>query len=1019
MAILKILQFNCGGCYSSMCDFGQTLCENGNVALLQEPFTVDNGLRGLPLGMRSYVNKNGDSAIVINDSSLDCILMESLTNEFGICMQIKGSFGVIVLVSIYCKFGEPIEPYIEYIDAVRHQVHSLPCIIGMDANASSLMWHSKLNRHSAGYQSHYRGELLSEYFNTCGIIVLNEPSVYHTFDGPYGRSDIDITIANSAAMKYNYSWKVQPTWSTSDHNVIEISMTHHGLEAENTSLFAWHTKNVNWSQYSERIKMEAQQVSHTVFDALPIDIQISVIEKWIYQVNDDFLKKVKLTKFSKVKWWNAECRIKRSQMRRSKQKLYRSLRRNDTDIPLRIQNFKDARYDYKQFIIKVKENEWRDFVKDSSENNPWSHAYKICRGKKKTCSISELKIGDTFISDWGECAGKLLDSFFPQDNGDPFPDVNENLISDSLEEREIIEGISRIKCRRSPGMDGITGEMLLNTYKAIPDYFWSLYKKCIENSKFPDCWKIARVIVLLKSPLKDKSNPKSYRGISLLPVFGKLFEYIMINRLEELVANNEKQFGFRRNKSTIHAWRHVQNTVSNSTKKYVLGIAIDFVGAFDNLTWQCIIEHLNVIGCKDIKLWKSYFNSRKAIIVGSNARITKDVKRGCPQGSICGPFMWNMIMDLLLNQLEGVCQFSAYADDLFIMVEADSRTQLELNAATIMDIIQSWSVKVGVEVSKEKTQMILLKGKLSLSHTPNILINNTRIGYARELKYLGITIGERMSFLPHFKHLQGKLVCLAGMMRRILRTSWGYGKRAVRIIYNGLLVPCATYGAPIWYKFITNTIGFRRLMACQRVCLLSCLSVCKTVSTDALQVLMGAAPLDLVVCNLAFISRYKLGIRQDPCAWFTNEQLRDSGNFRKLLKEKMLSIWQDRWNQSSKGRITFQFIMNVKFALECNYFKFSLFTGFLLTGHGSLNEYLHKRRLASSASCHSCDEVEDVAHVLCKCPLYDDFRNLRNMSIDMVNNNYILLNVLSSKQSFYELERFAYRAFMRRKLLVR
>ena len=125
----------------------------------------------------------------------------------------------------------------------------------------------------------------------------------------------------------------------------------------------------------------------------------------------------------------------------------------------------------------------------------------------------------------------------------------------------------------------------------------------------------------------------------------------------------------------------------------------------------------------------------------------------------------------------------------------------------------------------------------------------------------------------------------------------------------------------------------------------------------------------------------------------------DSGNFRKLLKEE--SIWQDRWNQSSKGRINFEFITNVRFALECNYIKFSWFTGFLLT----LNEYLQKRGLASSASCHSCDEVEDVAHVLCKCPLYDDFRNLRNMSIALVNNNYMLLNVLCSKQSFYTLLR--------------
>ena len=61
-----------------------------------------------------------------------------------------------------------------------------------------------------------------------------------------------------------------------------------------------------------------------------------------------------------------------------------------------------------------------------------------------------------------------------------------------------------------------------------------------------------------------------------------------------------------------------------------------------------------------------------------------------------------MIMDILLNKHEGVCQFSAYADDLFIMVEANSRTQLKLSAATILNIIQSWSVKVGVDVSKQK-----------------------------------------------------------------------------------------------------------------------------------------------------------------------------------------------------------------------------------------------------------------------------------------------------------------------------
>ena len=50
-----------------------------------------------------------------------------------------------------------------------------------------------------------------------------------------------------------------------------------------------------------------------------------------------------------------------------------------------------------------------------------------------------------------------------------------------------------------------------------------------------------------------------------------------------------------------------------------------------------------------------------------------------------------------------------------------------------MDIIQSWSVKVGVDVSKEKTQVILLIGNLSLSHAPNILIDRL---IDRELKFI-------------------------------------------------------------------------------------------------------------------------------------------------------------------------------------------------------------------------------------------------------------------------------------------
>lgn len=62
--------------------------------------------------------------------------------------------------------------------------------------------------------------------------------------------------------------------------------------------------------------------------------------------------------------------------------------------------------------------------------------------------------------------------------------------------------------------------------------------------------------------------------------------------------------------------------------------------------------------------------------------------------------------------------------------------------------------------------------------------------------------------------------------------------------------------------------------------------------------------------------------------------------------------------------------------------------GFLLTGHGSLNAFLRKHNLASSASC-SCSALEEIAfHVLCGCPIYDDIRDLQRMELDKLLLNY-------------------------------
>ena len=65
---------------------------------------------------------------------------------------------------------------------------------------------------------------------------------------------------------------------------------------------------------------------------------------------------------------------------------------------------------------------------------------------------------------------------------------------------------------------------------------------------------------------------------------------------------NEAQHGFCGGRSTESAWRCVRGYVQGNECKYVLGMFVDFVGAFDNLECVRKIEKLKSACCEGIAL---------------------------------------------------------------------------------------------------------------------------------------------------------------------------------------------------------------------------------------------------------------------------------------------------------------------------------------------------------------------------------------------------------------------------------
>lgn len=72
---------------------------------------------------------------------------------------------------------------------------------------------------------------------------------------------------------------------------------------------------------------------------------------------------------------------------------------------------------------------------------------------------------------------------------------------------------------------------------------------------FPACLKLACVTPVFKAG--NRSDVSCYRLISVLPLFTKIFERCMANRLLSFITkystNISKQFGFQCGKSTLHA----------------------------------------------------------------------------------------------------------------------------------------------------------------------------------------------------------------------------------------------------------------------------------------------------------------------------------------------------------------------------------------------------------------------------------------------------------------------------------
>ena len=108
-----------------------------------------------------------------------------------------------------------------------------------------------------------------------------------------------------------------------------------------------------------------------------------------------------------------------------------------------------------------------------------------------------------------------------------------------------------LKNKLTAGTDEIPEYVVKQCIEQLKVPLANIYNASLESGNFPDKLKIAKVTPIhKKGDLRDVSN---YRSIAALPVFSKLLEKLMYNRLTAVIDRNEMlteaQHGFRTKKN--------------------------------------------------------------------------------------------------------------------------------------------------------------------------------------------------------------------------------------------------------------------------------------------------------------------------------------------------------------------------------------------------------------------------------------------------------------------------------------
>lgn len=511
-------------------------------------------------------------------------------------------------------------------------------------------------------------------------------------------------------------------------------------------------------------------------------------------------------------------------------------------------DYKDKKREFRK-RKRAAEKEWQESkyeeIKQAAELDIGEFYRKVRRMRKTGPTTTKLSYnGYEASTDDSVCElwGKYFTDLYAEQSDDSFSEefyheINSKVerclesyknfsvsgIENDITRDEIRYHMSTLKCGKAPGNDYITNEHLLNGGEQILKQLCKLFNLIIKTEYLPTTFRHGIIIPLYKGNNKDKTVPNSYRAVTLTSAIGKLFEKLLLCRIEKTLEQNSKtvpnrlQFGFVKGHGSIPAIYTLKEAINyylerNST---VYSAFLDNEKAFDRIWQDGLMYKLWNTGITG-KIWKIIYISYKSATahVQYNSRISNvfRIQRGVGQGRVMSAWLFALfINDLISHLIETKCGLIVGSLHIPSILLADDTTLISTTKnglQVLLDVVHAYAVKWRLKYNASKSNCLIFKPKRSRKDNMNydFKLGIDNVPTKSQVKYAGTLIDVSMKTTERTENACAKLKRNLHSLYTIGLNRSGMSTLTNTTIWKRVILPTAMYSCETWGKLTATEL---------------------------------------------------------------------------------------------------------------------------------------------------------------------------------------------------------------------